>query len=565
MHARAALASPEARAVCSLPETPPAQPAIAEAGRVALNPPGDRGQGMEPTDRVDLAHAPGFTLGRLSVRPAIHQLVRDDGAEEVLQHRVMQVLVALARADGAIITRDELTMSCWDGRVVGEDAINRILSRLRSVAAGIGAGSFRIETITRVGYRLLRDGQQATEIAEPPASVPARTGPSRRRLLIGAAAAGVAALAGGAWLWRGGGAPETQPAGADQALMDQAVAAYRQATPEGNNQAIGMLRQMVERHPERADAWGLLAMAYWDAYWGLGFRYDAGMAARAEAAQRRAEALDPHNLYAELAGIWGVPLIGNWARLQARQRAIAAEHPENDIPLIALAWCLSLVGRWRDAVPPATRALALGPGWPGKHSLLAYALWGAGRLEEADRIVDTGLQTFPAHPAVWFTRFYLHLYTGRVGEALAFANDRAGRPPGIPDAEFDVLAALARAAGSRASREVDAVMRDYAARARRGAGYAELLIQFACLFGRIDEAFAGADALYFGRGFNPGEQRFANEQARFNRRDDRHTQFLFLPHTAPMRADPRFERLVAEIGLTRYWQETGTRPDYRSA
>ena len=35
---------------------------------------------------------------------------------------------------GAIVTRDELTMSCWDGRVVGEDAINRILSRLRTVA-----------------------------------------------------------------------------------------------------------------------------------------------------------------------------------------------------------------------------------------------------------------------------------------------------------------------------------------------------------------------------------------------------------------------------------------------
>ena len=48
-------------------------------------------------------------------------------------------------------------MSCWDGRVVGEDAINRILSRLRAAASGIGAGSFRTETITRVGYRLLRE------------------------------------------------------------------------------------------------------------------------------------------------------------------------------------------------------------------------------------------------------------------------------------------------------------------------------------------------------------------------------------------------------------------------
>ena len=32
-----------------------------------------------------------------------------------------------------------------------------------------------------------------------------------------------------------------------------------------------------------------------------------------------------------------------------------------------------------------------------------------------------------------------------------------------------------------------------------------------------------------------------------------------------MRADPRFERLVAGIGLTRYWAETGTTPDYKRA
>jgi DNA-binding winged helix-turn-helix (wHTH) protein len=520
---------------------------------------------MEPTDRVDLAHAPGFTLGRLSVRPAVHQLVRDDGAEEVLQHRVMQVLVALARADGAIVTRDELTMSCWDGRVVGEDAINRILSRLRGVAAGIGAGSFRIETITRVGYRLLREGQAAADIAEVPAAAPAPSGRTRRRFLAGAGAAGIAALAGGAWWWRGSGAAEPSAPEADLAVMDQALAAYRQGTPEGNNQAIGLLRQLVERHPDSADAWGLLSVAYWSAYWGLGYRYDAGMAARAEAAHRRAEALDPHNLYAELAGLSGLPLVGSWARVQARLRAIAAEHRDSDMPSIGLAWSLSLVGRWRDAIVPAMRALALAPTSSGKHSLAAYALWGAGRIEEADRIVDRGLELFSAQPTVWFARYYLDLYTGRTAEALAFANERSGRPPGIPDAEFHALAAVAGAAATRAPAEVDAVMRTAAERARRGTGYAELLIQFACLFGRIDAAFAGADALYFGRGFNPGEQRFATEQARFNRRDDRHTQFLFLPHTAPMRADPRFDRLVTEIGLTRYWQETGSRPDYRSA
>lgn len=114
---------------------------------------------MSASDRVELAHEPDFVLGRLTVSPSRRELVRDDGEREVIEHRVMQVLIALSKAEGGIVTRDELTMSCWDGRVVGEDAIHRVLSRLRKVANGIGAGSIEIETITKIGYRLTSNGR----------------------------------------------------------------------------------------------------------------------------------------------------------------------------------------------------------------------------------------------------------------------------------------------------------------------------------------------------------------------------------------------------------------------
>jgi hypothetical protein len=32
-----------------------------------------------------------------------------------------------------------------------------------------------------------------------------------------------------------------------------------------------------------------------------------------------------------------------------------------------------------------------------------------------------------------------------------------------------------------------------------------------------------------------------------------------------MRADPRFGRLVEELGLDRFWRESGIQPDYRRA
>jgi DNA-binding winged helix-turn-helix (wHTH) protein/tetratricopeptide (TPR) repeat protein len=113
---------------------------------------------------VELAHEPDFVIGRLTVSPSRRELVRDDGDREVIEHRVMQVLVALSKAEGNIVTRDELIMLCWDGRVVGEDAIHRVISQLRKIANGIGAGSLEIETITKIGYRLTGQGLPAREI-----------------------------------------------------------------------------------------------------------------------------------------------------------------------------------------------------------------------------------------------------------------------------------------------------------------------------------------------------------------------------------------------------------------
>jgi DNA-binding winged helix-turn-helix (wHTH) protein/Flp pilus assembly protein TadD len=119
---------------------------------------------MAASDRVELAHEPDFVIGRLTVSPSRRQLVRDDGERKVIEHRIMQVLVALSKAEGRIVTRDELIILCWDGRFVGEDAIHRVISQLRKIADGIGAGSLEIETITKIGYRLTSEGPPVREL-----------------------------------------------------------------------------------------------------------------------------------------------------------------------------------------------------------------------------------------------------------------------------------------------------------------------------------------------------------------------------------------------------------------
>lgn len=80
---------------------------------------GDHGQ-------IHLGREAPIRLGALVIEPGLRSVTHDDGREEVVAPRVMQVLVALARSAGAIITRDDLLASCWHGVVVGEDAITRV-------------------------------------------------------------------------------------------------------------------------------------------------------------------------------------------------------------------------------------------------------------------------------------------------------------------------------------------------------------------------------------------------------------------------------------------------------
>ena len=109
---------------------------------------------------IDLAGEADFRLGALHVSPSAREVMRD-GQRELLEPRVMQVLVVLYRAQGAVVSRDTLIARCWEGRIVGEDAINRAIWRLRKLAES--GGDFTVETIPRVGYRLRPGGMEPAE------------------------------------------------------------------------------------------------------------------------------------------------------------------------------------------------------------------------------------------------------------------------------------------------------------------------------------------------------------------------------------------------------------------
>lgn len=102
---------------------------------------------------IDLAQQADFDLGALRVRPARCE-VEGNGGSQTLQRRVMQVLVALVEARGAVVSQDDLVIRCWRGLSVSDDAIYRCISKLRKLAAAYPDDTFAIEAIPGVGYRL---------------------------------------------------------------------------------------------------------------------------------------------------------------------------------------------------------------------------------------------------------------------------------------------------------------------------------------------------------------------------------------------------------------------------
>jgi DNA-binding winged helix-turn-helix (wHTH) protein/TolB-like protein len=119
---------------------------------------------MQKDFQVNLAREPDFALGGVKVRPSTRE-IDFDGRRQTIEPRVMQVLVVLAKRRGEVVSRDELIDHCWDGRVVGEDAINRCLAKIRRLTERMK--DVALETIPRVGYRLSDVPADAPVAAKP--------------------------------------------------------------------------------------------------------------------------------------------------------------------------------------------------------------------------------------------------------------------------------------------------------------------------------------------------------------------------------------------------------------
>ena len=102
----------------------------------------------------DFPEGSAFRIGPWQAYPTTNELVREDETVRVTP-KVMQVLVCLARTPGEAVTRDALFEEVWRGTVVSEDVLNRAISELRKVFGDDPQQPRYIETLPKVGYRLV--------------------------------------------------------------------------------------------------------------------------------------------------------------------------------------------------------------------------------------------------------------------------------------------------------------------------------------------------------------------------------------------------------------------------
>ena len=78
-----------------------------------------------------------------------------------LEPRAVALLVYLAERPGQPVTREELEREVWSGRVVGYDALSRAVTKLRKAFGDDPLNPRVIETIPKVGYRLVAEAKKS--------------------------------------------------------------------------------------------------------------------------------------------------------------------------------------------------------------------------------------------------------------------------------------------------------------------------------------------------------------------------------------------------------------------
>lgn len=516
------------------------------------------GRDRDPIKVRSLAQRAPRRLGGLTIVPAARQLTAAGGSI-TLRPQVMLVLLALADADGGVVSRDDLTSKAWDGRFVAEDSINGAISEIRRALRELGAKGVELETIPKIGYRLLVPEGTTSELMESGDAPVANNdngarGATRRWALIG----GGAALAGAFAFWRPSLTIGDSPVAHH---LDQGLIALRQGLPEQGTHGISAFQAATELDPENSRAWGLLALSYRAAAETAPPQQVEGLRARSEVAARRALALEPGQADARAALVLLEPTFGRWLEAERQLRAILRDAPDNEFVKAGLATLLMSTGQVRKCLEQLQWLNARHPLSPNLQFRRVYTLWSAGRHSESDATADRALQQWPKHAAVWFSRLWTFAFSGRAERALAMLGDAGQRPP-MPPAMVGLYEVSLRALTAPSPPLTKAAISANLAAASRGPAPAVAAIMVLSALGEGQLALEVAQGFLLQKGKVMVRQRHTPLQPSVTDSHHRMTMMLWIPATANLRAEPGFKGFCDDLGLATYWTRAGVQPDF---
>lgn len=380
---------------------------------------------------------------------------------------------------------------------------------------------------------------------------------NRRHLLLGGAAFVTLGGAGFA-LWRSLGprkpSPEAQLLFEKGSEALQSNDAFDPNNPAAAAQAIAFLTNATKVDPNFPSAWGALAMAYAVRKKGAPPPERAGFDSRSRSAAKRALDLDPSEPRAVGALRLLDPVYRNWLTAERANREALKVQPQLPLLVFLLADVLGSVGRWREAAVLSNRFDRTKFLIAGADRQMIINLWSAGDLPAADDAVRVAVDHWPQHPQIWRTRISYLTHSGRPSDALKLLRDQAEVPPATPRELIDAMEATAKALGGQLSAG-DALGRNLAF-LKEQPTFVFAACHTAAAIGQVDEALAILTGYYFGEGEWARLAPIGGDQ-------DRQTAPLFQPPMRNLWRNPSFHALLKRIGLTAYWRESGSLPDFR--
>lgn len=486
---------------------------------------------------MDLSRRVEISFGDTLVRPSLRTVVGPTGTSTI-EPRVMQVLLTLYDAEGAVLSRNDLLEQCWGGVVVGDDSINRTISEIRRVVRETGA-QFEIETVPRVGYRFCELVSGASPSARTPSFLRRM---DRRQMVVGGIC--VAAIsAGGATF-----AARLSRASEVDALIERGRLAQATSGLNAHSEAEPFFRSAIEIDSERADAWGWLARVTEEPN-------------KARESALKALSLDSHEPNAKVVLINQRQDLDDWAEWEDSLQEVLDYAPDNTLALATLSHFYQCVGRCKDNWEIGERCFKLEPFSPGSQHRRAYRHWIFGKLAQADKIIDQCLRLWPRHPYVWNARLLIYAFTDRAQAALSLIEDVESRPADLSAPSIDSWRAALLAINTRSSADIMNAVEVCTSAASLAPGLAVNAIMAFSYLGELDSAYRVADGLFVGRGTVVQQLRGEGIRDTYSEPGWGRTQALFIPATAAFRSDERFFGLCERMGHVSYWRKRGIWPD----